>query len=239
MNMDGTLRVKAVLPVITTNVVESRSGNTTTGSDNPAFAYAGFSASVSATKSTAPGCASSSSRFSGTAATSTGFSVTPTLTVGPTYTVDVTWGKNTGTFVETPALTVKPTATGVSSSALPATSTAFSAGSGSVSNSVWVRVGTITPNTPNPTITFTYSSGLSSGRWYADAVRFISVLPSPTTIAATFTTNNNLVLNWNNSFTLQSATDVAGPYVDVPGPVIAGPYTNTMADTQRFFRIRK
>ncbi len=47
---------------------------------------------------------------------------------------------------------------------------------------------------------------------------------------------NNLVLIWPAGWTLQTATNVSGPYVNVSGA--NSPYTNdTTADPQRFFRI--
>lgn len=49
---------------------------------------------------------------------------------------------------------------------------------------------------------------------------------------------NNLVLNWPPGWTLQSATNVPGPYVDVSGAT--APYTNDTALAQRrFFRLRQ
>jgi len=233
----GILRIKAVLPVATTNVLESRSGNSTTGANNPAFSFTGFSSTISATYSTAPGCSATSSRFSNTAQPTTAFSVTPTLLVGPTYKVDVSWGKNTGTSMEANNMIIAPSASGVSATTFPATTAAFSSGPGNTTNSVWENIGTITPNTTSPTVTFTYVSGMGSGRFYADAVRFTSLLPAPGTMAAGMA-GTNMVINWSGSFTLQSATNVAGPYTDVPGPVIAGPYTNALTGGQQFFRLR-
>ncbi|HTB85168.1 MAG TPA: glycoside hydrolase family 16 protein [Candidatus Sulfotelmatobacter sp.] len=232
----GILRIKAVVPVATTNVVESRSGNSTTGANNPAFSYTGFSSTISATFSTAPGCTATSSRFSNTAQPTTAFSVTPTLLVGPTYSVDVTWGRNTGTSMEANNLIIAPSATGVSATTFPATTAAFSSGPGNTTNSVWKNIGTITPTTTSPTVTFTYVSGMGTGRFYATAVRFTSVLPAPGTMAAGMI-GTNLVINWSGNFTLQSATNVAGPYVDLPGPVIIGPYTNAMTGGQQYFRL--
>ena len=228
----------------TTNVVESRSGNSTSGVNNPAFSYSGFSGTISATFSTAPGCTATSSRFSNTAQPTTAFTVTPTLLVGPTYKVDVTWGKNTGSSMEAaPSITVAPTATGVSATTFPATTVAFSSGPANTTNSVWKNIGTITPNTTTPTVTFTFLSGMTSGRLYATAVRFTSVLPNPGTMsvgmAGSGSSGTNLVMNWSGNFTLQSATNIFGPYTDVPGPVVIGPYTNAMSGGQQFFRLRQ
>jgi autotransporter-associated beta strand protein len=237
--IDGTLRIINVVVSPTTNVVESRFGNSTSGSNNPAFSFNGFSSTISATKSSAPGCSSpGSSRFSNTAGASTWFSVTPALLAGTTYSVSVSWGFNDSPYEETPSLVVSPTATGVSSSTFPATTTVFSSGSGDANNNTWETVGNITPNVNNPVITFTYVSGLSSGRWYADAVRFISQPPNPGAMTAS-QIDGDIILNWQGNFILQSATNVLGPYVDVLGPVVTGPYTNTMGSTQQFFRLRQ
>ena len=46
------------------------------------------------------------------------------------------------------------------------------------------------------------------------------------------------VLNWDGVFFLQSATNVAGPFTDLPGPVVFGPYTNTDLTGPQFFRLR-
>jgi autotransporter-associated beta strand protein len=236
---DGTLRIVNVVIPTTTNVVESRFGNSTSGSDNPAFSFSGFSSTISATKSSAPGCSSpGSSRFSNTASTSTSFSVTPSLLEGTTYSVSVSWGYNSSPYEETPSIVVRPTATGVSSSTFPSTTTVFSSGSGDAINNTWETVGNITPSVNNPVITFTYVSGLSSGRWYADAVRFISQPPNPGAMTVS-QIGGDIILDWQGNFILQSATNVSGPYADVLGPVVTGPYTNTMGSTQQFFRLRQ
>ncbi len=120
----------------------------------------------------------------------------------------------------------------------PATTTVFSSGSGDAINNTWETVGNITPNVNNPVITFTYVSGLSSGRWYADAVRFISQPPNPGAMTVS-QSDGNIILNWQGNFILQSATNVSGPYTDVLGPVVTGPYTNRMGSTQQFFRLRQ
>jgi hypothetical protein len=49
---------------------------------------------------------------------------------------------------------------------------------------------------------------------------------------------NNAILNWQNSFTLQSTSDLKLPFSDVAGPVNTGPYTNIMSSTM-FFRLRQ
>jgi hypothetical protein len=46
----------------------------------------------------------------------------------------------------------------------------------------------------------------------------------------------NLILSWPGG-TLQSSTNVAGPYVDVPGA--ASPYPVAPVGTQNFYRLRR
>jgi autotransporter-associated beta strand protein len=237
--LDGTLRVIDVVVSATTNVVESRFGNSTSGTNNPVFSFSGFSSTVSATKSSASGCTSpGSSRFTSTANASTSFSIVPTLVAGTTYSVAVSWGYNTGNNQETSSLVVKPAATGVSSNTFPPTTTAFSSGSGDVTNNAWENIGNITASVNNPVITFTYVSGLGSGRWYADAVRFISQPPVPGAITVN-QAGSHFVLNWQGNFILQSATNVSGPYADLLGPILVGPYTNSINSTCQFFRLRQ
>lgn len=47
-----------------------------------------------------------------------------------------------------------------------------------------------------------------------------------------------VMLDWDGVFFLQSATNAAGPFTDLPGPVVFGPYTNTDFSGPRFFRLR-
>jgi hypothetical protein len=56
----------------------------------------------------------------------------------------------------------------------------------------------------------------------------------------TFAVSNgtNLVFSWSGTYTLQSATDLAGPWTTVAGPVVS-PYTiNMTAAPQMFFRLQ-
>jgi hypothetical protein len=45
-----------------------------------------------------------------------------------------------------------------------------------------------------------------------------------------------VILNWSGSFTLQSATNVTGPYTDVTS---TAPYTNSTSGARMFFRLRQ
>ncbi len=50
----------------------------------------------------------------------------------------------------------------------------------------------------------------------------------------------SFTLTWNRSgFTLQTATAPAGPWTDVPGPVVTSPYSAAATGTAQFFRLRK
>jgi hypothetical protein len=59
------------------------------------------------------------------------------------------------------------------------------------------------------------------------------------TTSLTFSSQgNNLVLTWPTGWTLQTATNVGGPYIDIPAAT--SPRTNdTTLDPQRFFRLRQ
>jgi hypothetical protein len=48
---------------------------------------------------------------------------------------------------------------------------------------------------------------------------------------------NQLVLRWNDGFVLQSATNVSGPYEDLTQA--NSPYTNSLTEARRFFRLRR
>lgn len=103
------------------------------------------------------------------------FKVTPAgLKSGVTYKVEVTFSTS-GSYVAAPDLQVAVAATGVSASTIPTNSPAFQ-GSGA---DEWNVLGTITPATDSPTLTFTYAGGTLSkeSRWYADTIRFT---PEPT-----------------------------------------------------------
>jgi hypothetical protein len=66
--------------------------------------------------------------------------------------------------------------------------------------------------------------------------------PIPQTVFVTHATRTNLVIEWQNNFQLQTATNVSGPWTDVKGPngsIRAGPYTNNFNSSQRFFRMRQ
>lgn len=104
------------------------------------------------------------------------FKVTPSgLEAGATYKVEVTFSTS-GSYVAAPDLRVAVAATGVSASTIPTNTPAFQ-GAGA---DEWNELGTITPATSSPALTFTYAGGTltKESRWYADAIRFTR-LPAP------------------------------------------------------------
>ncbi|EEF60352.1 hypothetical protein [Pedosphaera parvula] len=86
---------------------------------------------------------------------------------------------------------------------------------------------------------FTSGSGtrqdFSRGYMTWDAVnKVVWTFVRPTMIATQ--AGDKLVISWSGTYTLQSASDVAGPFVDVSGAV--SPYTNNAALGRQFFRLR-
>jgi hypothetical protein len=49
----------------------------------------------------------------------------------------------------------------------------------------------------------------------------------------------NVVLQWQNNFTLQSTTNLLVPFTDVAGSVTNSPYTNVISGGKKFFRLRQ
>lgn len=68
--------------------------------------------------------------------------------------------------------------------------------------------------------------------------RVVVASPSPGAITIT-RSGSKMILNWAGSFTLQSATNVSGPFGDLPGPVSRGPYTNAITAQNAYFRLRQ
>ena len=52
--------------------------------------------------------------------------------------------------------------------------------------------------------------------------------------------NSSLTLSWSRGgFTLQQASSPAGPWANVPGPIVASPFTTTNSGTSQYFRLMK
>jgi hypothetical protein len=107
----------------------------------------------------------------------------------------------------------------------------------------WQRNGTNINNATNNSLTIN-NFGAGNAGTYTVIVR--NTAGSVTTSPAVLTlvpvlnfvlTNNNFVLNWTGSFVLQTATNVAGPYEDIPSA--GSPFTNQIeaTETPQFFRL--
>jgi hypothetical protein len=74
------------------------------------------------------------------------------------------------------------------------------------------------------------------------ANRSMRVLPSmpPAVPGSIFASQAgpNIVLQWQNNFTLQSTPSLQAPFTDVKGPVTSGIYSNVMGGDAMFFRLR-
>jgi hypothetical protein len=87
-------------------------------------------------------------------------------------------------------------------------------------------------------IVFTNPAGFAAGTYSAQILSTGEVVPTTRASVNTTHSRTNLVLNWPAGWTLQSATNVTGPYLDVSGAT--SPYTNQLnAGPRRFFRLRQ
>jgi hypothetical protein len=96
----------------------------------------------------------------------------------------------------------------------------------------------------NPGTNFT-DTGLSNGVTYfyvvsgtnsiGESLNSVEVSARPVAPPTILILPDN-VLSWTDSFTLQTATNVLGPFLDILNAV--SPYTNSGSDPQRFFRLR-
>lgn len=83
-------------------------------------------------------------------------------------------------------------------------------------------------------IRFQNPDGLPGGTYAATILSTGEVVPS---IPALFWTVSDfkLVLRWSGPFTLETATNVEGPFASLP--VAVSPYTNSLSGNSRFFRL--
>ncbi|MEI8290916.1 MAG: choice-of-anchor tandem repeat GloVer-containing protein [Verrucomicrobiota bacterium] len=78
------------------------------------------------------------------------------------------------------------------------------------------------------------SAGLDAG--WLDQVSFASGTPASIPLAHNLA-GGQLILNWSNpAFSLESATNLAGPFATIPGAT--SPFTNIPTENQRFFRLK-
>jgi len=201
-------------------LVESRTSSGTLTA-NPPYVEGGTGANWADTtsKSTAGGgLVATGARFA-TAGTPF-FTITPTLTPGVTYNVQSTLPAASASA----DIVINITTSGLSASTLPGTTTSFRTANGNV----WSTLGTITPSSASPTITFTYGSGTLT-RFYADAIRFLPVTSTgPKTWngggAANFWTTG---LNWGGTPPNPSGDALIFSGVTRTNPVMDGPYSVT------------
>lgn len=53
-------------------------------------------------------------------------------------------------------------------------------------------------------------------------------------------TSGSIQISWSrNAFALQAASDLSGPWQDLPGPVLTSPFTAQTTNTARFYRLRR
>lgn len=86
-------------------------------------------------------------------------------------------------------------------------------------------------------IEFVNPAGFPAETWFAKILPTGEVVPTTIPSLTEALSGTNLVLNWPGTFVLQAATNLPGPYVDVPG---SSPYTNSTGQfPRRFFRLRQ
>jgi hypothetical protein len=84
----------------------------------------------------------------------------------------------------------------------------------------------------------------NDGQTWVPAERSIRLLPSlpPAVPGSIFASHigTNVVVQWQNNFTLQSTPDLKVSFTDVGGPVpvTSGSYTNPISGSAMFFRLR-
>jgi autotransporter-associated beta strand protein len=204
-------------------IEQSRIGGATQ-KNNPDFVFTNFTSTTTGDHSTAPGIVSGISTSSRIAATgnpgTNGDSVTISpnggngtisntstlatgLQIGTTYLVSVSFNNNST--AASPDIVVTCSDTGMSGidTFNGASSTAFQSGNG---YNKWIPVGYITPGTANPTIQFSYASGVS-GRWNVDSILFSPIAPPPSGTYEYWNTGSpggsgtwdTTSLNWNTA----------------------------------------
>ena len=92
----------------------------------------------------------------------------------------------------------------------------------------------LTPN-QRAQIQFANPAGLPAGNYPARILATGEVVP--TQLLALSRSGNTLTLTWGPGWTLQSSTNVAGPYQDVQGA--SSPWPVSMTKPREFFRLRQ
>ncbi len=87
-------------------------------------------------------------------------------------------------------------------------------------------------------IVFANPAGFPAGNYAANILSGGEVVPLPNPVLSLQNMHGQLVLSWAGQPTLQSSTNIFGPYVDVPNA--SSPYTNNSSQgPYRFFRLRR
>lgn len=87
-------------------------------------------------------------------------------------------------------------------------------------------------------VRFSNPAGFPPGTYPAAILSTGEVVPATVPIVAAARQANNLIISWPPNWYLQSATNISGPYEDVPEA--SSPYTNDMTgDPQKYFRLRQ
>jgi hypothetical protein len=85
-------------------------------------------------------------------------------------------------------------------------------------------------------IVFVNPAGFPAGNYAANILPGGEVVPLGNPILSWQSVQGQLVVSWAGQATLQSSTNVIGPYVDVPNA--SSPYTNSSQGPDGFFRLR-
>jgi hypothetical protein len=86
-------------------------------------------------------------------------------------------------------------------------------------------------------LVYSNPAGFPPGDYAAKILADGEVVPATGAFLSATHSGTGLVLNWPTNWTLQSATNVMGPYLDIPGAT--APYTHPVTGvTQKFFRLR-
>jgi hypothetical protein len=87
-------------------------------------------------------------------------------------------------------------------------------------------------------IVFGNPSGFPAGNYAARILATGEIVPLPNPVLSWQSIQGQLVINWAGQATLQSSTNVLGPYADVPNA--SSPFTNSSSQgPYRFFRLRR
>jgi hypothetical protein len=85
-------------------------------------------------------------------------------------------------------------------------------------------------------VTFANPIGWPAGNYPARMLPTGEIVPGVPPPLGFTRTSNSLILSWVGDYQLVTATNLNGPYVLVPGT--SSPFTNTLAEPQRYFRLR-